>query len=272
MKYKSYTIIIFAITLLFLAIALVLVYKFDGRWYMAIVPFAVTTISLLILKTPIDKYFFRYQEVGIDEKVFNMLQIEYPMISTFSPSETKEFITRMFHFLYDRDAYMITEETEELQLYHTAIIGAPAVIMSIKQKHDQAKDINRIAAYGHAFPSPKMKFLHSAEYDAEDGVMIVSLEQMDGSLRKPESIYHIVFHIWSERYLLKNPGFPKLPIDFGDKISTLFGFTKEKIDQLLGYEVTNYEAIALTAFYTRKENLRVLHPQFYSEIDRYRKS
>lgn len=269
MRYKSVTTIFFSILLLSFTISLYLLYIREGSWYFYILPFAIITIALLIFKSPIDRYFFRFQNVGFDDKIKGMLQLEYPVIAEYSKEKQNEFYDRMFYFMYERECYLVTGETGELDLYHSLIINAAGVILGMDGPVDEARDVERIVAYNHPFPSPKMKFIHAAEYDEEDGVIIVSLEQMVISQRKPDEFFPINYFLWAERKVANQEGFPDIPSGFIEKFEEVWGFTQKSAEAFMGYEFGNFPSIAICAYVMRKEKMQELFPGFLSEIKNY---
>ena len=240
-----------------------------GQWYIAVIPFAVVGIGLLVMKVPIDRYFFRFQKVGFDDKIKGMLKLEYPVIQGYSADKQEEFFNRLFYFSYDRDCYMVAEESDELDLYHKLLILAPGVILGMDGSADEARDVNRIAAYKHPFPSPKMKFLHAAEYDEEDGVIIVSLEHLINSQHVSDKLFPISYLMWAERKVAKFPNFPVVPSDFEANFQEIWGFTKKSAVEFLGYEFRSLGAVAICAFAIRKESLSQRFPKFTNEIQAY---
>lgn len=269
MRYKSITTIFFGILLLTFTLTMYIMYINEGTWYFYILPFAVITIALLIFKSPIDRYFFKFQNIGFDDKIKGMLQMEYPIIAGYSEEKKKEFYNRMFYFMYERECYLVAGETDELDLYHSLIINAPGVILSMDGPVDEARDVERIAAYNHAFPSPKMKFIHAAEYDEEDGVIIVSLEQMVLSQRQPDAYFPINYFLWAERKVAVQEGFPEVPIEFMEKFEEVWGFTQKSAEQFIGYELRNTPAVAICVYVLRKEKMEELFPAFLSKIKNY---
>ena len=280
MEYKSYSTIIFSVNLFILAVFVALFIAKGGNWYMGIIPFGVITIGLLVFKIPIDRWGFRFQEVDIDDKVMGMIEAEYPQVARYTQAEKKEFRQRMFDFLYARDSYLVVGEPEKLDLYHTVLISTPGVIINMENKNpDKFEDIERVVAYKHAFPSPKMKFLHTAEYDSEDGVVIASLEHLQLCLKSPNEFYHIGFHIWATRYISKHEYFPSAPDDLFEKTERLVSVDINKIEQFLGYDSPDHEGgietistapdkrvIALVSYFTNSENLRAQYPEYFKKI------
>lgn len=271
MEYKSIGTIFLSIAIALLAIASILFYYYEGMWYIALVPPIILGIAMLAFKKPLDEWGFKFQDVKIDDKLTKLLQTEYPEINSYSPDELATFRKRMFYFLFERESYLVVGEPEELDLYHVILTCAPAVIMSMYGKEDRGDDVERIAAYNHAFPSPKMKFLHPVEYDAEDGVAIISLEQLILCLRMPREYYHIAYHLWCERKLNLDENYPDVPSEFRSSIDEIYGFKKVEIDKLLAYELNDYRIISLHAFLTRKQEMQETFPDFSREILNYLK-
>lgn len=269
MIYKSYSKFFFAVNLAFLALASYMYFTYEGNWYIAIIPFAIMTVAFLVFKDLIDRWGFRFQDVRLDDKVLKMIQTEYPIVAGYDIDQLRTFSRRMVYFLHGRESYLVLGETEKLDFYHTVLIATPGVIISMEGSEDLASDIERIAAYKHPFPSPKMQFLHAAEYDREDGVMIVSLEQLMQSLQNPSNYYHVSYHIWCERIIARKQGFPDVPAHFESKIGELFGITKTSIDQFMGYELTDMHTVALNAYFTRRERMEQLFPEMTKAIKQY---
>ncbi len=269
MRYRSVSTILGAILIFLFAIMLYIFFTYGGTWYFAFVPFAIAAIALLVFKSPIDRYFFKFQDVGFVEKIENMLKVEYPIIATYSLEKQKEFFDRLFFFMYERECYLVKEESDELDLYHSLIINAPGVILGMEGPVDEARDVERIAAYAHPFPSPKMKFLHAAEYDNEDGVIIVSLEQMTLSQRFPDRYFPINYFMWAQRKVAYQDGFPDIPAEFGEDFEKIWGFTPKSVEQFMGYELNDFPAVAICAYILRNEKLQQLYPTFTAEITNY---
>lgn len=272
MIYKSYSKFFFAVNLAFLALASYMYFTYGGNWYIAIIPFAIMTVGFLVFKDLIDRWGFKFQDVRLDEQVLRMIMTEYPILKSYSPEQIKIFSKRLVYFLHARESYLVLGETEKLDMYHTILIAAPAVIISMEGREDLAPDIERLVAYKHPFPSPKMKFLHAAEYDSEDGVVIISIEQLMQSLRLPEENYHITYHVWCERKIGKTVGFPEIPEGFEASIERLFGFDKVQMEKLIGYEISDFRILALNAYFTKSKNLKSLYPNFCKKIQLYLQS
>ena len=84
-----------------------------------------------------------------------------------------------------------------------------------------------------------------------------------------DKYYPIIYHVWSERYIYKNKGFPDLSKDEISNISVLFPFTLESIESLLGYKIEDYRPLFLTAMFTQKKRFREEMPDLYERIQTY---
>ena len=266
MDYKSYSNFLFAGALLILAAFLAYFIYNGGEWYLAIIPLLILVIAFLVFKTPLDRWGFRFQDPMLDDQLMRAAEFEYPVVANYSAEQKLEFRRRMFQFLFDRESYLVMGESEKLDLYNTMLLSIPAVVIGMGKSYDNCDDVERLAAYMHPFPSPKMKFLHAAEYDEEDGVVIMSLEQMMMGLRQSDQNYHIAYHVWSERYINHNEDFPLVPSEFKDHVKKIFGFGHDRIEGTLGYPNPSLQALALTAFYSRNVALQTAFPILHKDI------
>lgn len=267
MKLRSLSPVLFSICLFCLVIIFYLYLTQGGNWHLGIIPIVIFGIALLVFKTEIDRYFLKRQDVEIDDRLYKMLCIEYPYILNFNEEQTKCFKERMFHFTYEKEAYLIGSENEKLDEYHVVLCCAPAVIMGINMPFDDGGDIERIVAYKHAFPSPKMQFIHPVEYDEEDGMMIFSIEQLFQSLRR-QHVYHIMYHGWAFRHL-KKYGALQIMASEATKLNEIFQCEANAIDRILGYQETNFDVLCLVAYMMHKDRMEKIDPQLFQRIDNY---
>lgn len=268
MEYRSITNFLISICFMIMAVGLGLYVWKGGTYYLAIIPGALLLVTVLVLKIPIDNWYFKRNPPRLDDQLVKALTLEYPILKTYSPEELENFNQNLARFILDKDAYLVVSETEELDTTHTAIMSAPAVFMQGKNEFDPYDHIQKLAAYRHPFPSPKMKFLHPVEMDMEDGVAIISIEQMFAGLRNKKRFYSVVYHLWSEHYY-QHHGIDDemIPTDFTSNIPKIFPYDRKAIDNLLGYKGARNAVIAMVAYWTFPVQLKATYPELFNYFD-----
>lgn len=269
MEYRSLGSMVIAIGFALATIGLALFLWKGGMYYILIILSIMLLVGVGVLKEPIDDYYFKKNPPKMDDSLVMALKKEYPMLNHFTEESMKEFSIRLALFLVRKDSYLVTSETEDLDTYHAALIATPAIIMNMGLPRDSMNDIKKLVAYRHPFPSPKMPFIHSSEIDMEDGVAIVSLEQLFMSTRKPEQYYHIVFHLWASHFYQKNyeHGLPQIPDSFRNQISTVFPYAEKDITAILGYDSYKNLELAIVAYFLYPTRLRQHFPDIATTLD-----
>jgi len=122
-----------------------------------------------------------------------------------------------------------------------------------------------VVVYNHAFPSPKKKFLHSAEVDHEDGLIVMSTEQLFPAMLNKHKFYNVGMHTYVEAYLNKHPTtkLPDLPDDLSPKLESISQHQLDLVRDTIGYEIENKHIIAINYFFIFSERFKEILPKLY---------
>ena len=145
----------------------------------------------------------------------------------------------------------------------------PISIMWNKKDHF-LKAFERIVIYKHAFPSPKHKFLHTAESDIEDGVIIYSLQHAEAAFLHPDDFYNVAWYAYAEALVKAYPNldYPELDASTWDVIEKASGISQDKIMKTLGYERVDILPILMTIYFLNGQTLREISPNSYLEVEK----
>lgn len=260
MEYRSLGSMVIAFSFIFAAIILAgcLKYELPYLWMLAAV---IVVVGAMVTKDLVDDYWFRSHPPRLDNGLIKALQHEYPSLRTLEAEKLEKFNQRLALFLLRKDGYLVTGETEDLDLYHQAWISAPAILYGFYLPFDAYEHIQKIVAYKHPFPSPRMQFIHSAELDMEDGVAIASIEQLSMGTRNPDKFYPISFHIWASHFHQYHKEFslPDCSVRFKEQVGNIFPYEPDHITKILGYNSYRNIELALVAY--------AVYPQSFIEYD-----
>ncbi|MEZ4907869.1 MAG: hypothetical protein R2771_09600 [Saprospiraceae bacterium] len=132
------------------------------------------------------------------------------------------------------------------------------------------KSFDRYFAYEHPFPTPKIQFLHSVEVNIEDKLAIFDIESLINSLNYNNRIFNIGIFAFSEIFLHLNENkilYTELEEKvFWDKISTISGFNKDYILNLIGFMPLKQFSILSTLFTTFTDKFETELPIQYNEL------
>jgi hypothetical protein len=122
--------------------------------------------------------------------------------------------------------------------------------------------------YKHPFPSPKFKFLHTAETDIEDGVIIFSLEHAEAAFLQPEQFYNVAWYAYAEAFVKAYPNedYPEIDDDTWSIIEKVQGLTQEKIMNTLGYESVDILPILISSYFYDAKKLASLNPTLHRSL------
>ena len=149
------------------------------------------------------------------------------------------------------------------------ILATQAVKLSLGLKDYLIKDLDRIYCYKHPFPTPRYEFLHTYEIEAQDGLVILSLEQAIPGITNPDVYYNITLHAFAEAFMLlhNEVRFPDVHEYGWEGIEGLSNFSKELIQATCGYESMDLLPVHIVMYFEFPEAYQNRYPKEYQNFD-----
>ena len=182
--------------------------------------------------------------------------------------DKEKFEKRLALYLYGRAFNLMMKEKGKIPEDFKGIIAAHAIRMSMGLDDFLLKGFERIICYNHPFPTPQNKFLHTTETHTEDGVILLSIEQLMMSVGKPKLFYNIAYHAYAEALIHLYPNLVNISdMDEGWKLESILGYGLDKVRNITGYEELDLNTVALASFFIRNDNFEDVWP---SQFEHYR--
>ncbi|WP_235297757.1 M90 metallopeptidase family protein [Portibacter marinus] len=227
---------------------------------------AVIAIGLAIFfaKEEINFWYDQKYPPKLDEPIRIWLRNFFPFYSALETKDRERFETRLALYLNARSFQLMLKERKDIPEDFKAIIAAHAIQMTIGLEDYLIGDYDRIICYNHPFPTPGNQFLHTVETHLEDGIILISLEQLMMGIREPKKNYNLAYHAYAEALLTIYPELQKieeldiskiLPYEL-DHVLKITGFSKENI---------GLKTLQLVAFYVNGPDFKKSYPEAYHQ-------
>lgn len=235
----------------------------------AIIPGAIL-ILLYLFQPQIDYWWLSKNPIEIDKSILDLLSKTNPRYSSLSSIRKEEFNRRLL--LYTEGRSFISKGSErdyEVPYDIKNMIAQVPVTMTLNEKDFLLKAFDHIVLYKHAFPSPTFQFLHTAETQLEDGVIIMSLEHIELGMLQPDRYYNIAYHAYAEAFVKNFPrkNYPLAEDELWPKIEATTGFTKEKILSILGFESIDLLHVLITLYFTHRNGMKRTMPEKHMRLE-----
>ena len=209
--------------------------------YLLYLLFPALSLVLLYLFAPqINYWWLSRHPVELDKKIIEMLNITNPIYKSLSAEEKREFDKRLVLYIESQEFFAkgMEEDNKDVPYDIKNLICQVPVTMTFYKEKFSFRNFERVVLYKHPFPSPRYKFLHTAETEAEDGVVILSLEHVERALFQKGHHYDIAWHAYAEAYISAYPAaaYPEVGADIWDTIERISPQTKDQIYATLGYK------------------------------------
>lgn len=225
----------------------------------------VLLVVIYVFSGQIDHYYHRYFPLKFDEKLRSWLTKYFPYYNLLSKDDKEKFEYRLGLYMSGRAFKSVGSEQRDVPEDIKCMVAAHAVFMTLGIKDYLIGDMDRIFLYKHPFPSPDMPWLHNTETNTEDGVIILSLEQLTNAILNPAAFYNTAFHAYAEA-LIHVHGLEKLLINIDpswEKIEQCGAFTKDQIHKHTGHKEILPLIVHIHYFFSNAER----HRQFFPEIN-----
>lgn len=235
--------------------------------YLIFIPVTLLVV-LYVFHGPLDHWWLSRYPIPLDAPVREWLQKFFPPWSQLAPEDKNRFEQRLMLYMEGRLFQSVGKERQEVPEDIKAMIAAHGVYMTLHLADYLIGDMDRIFLYKHPFPSPEYPFLHSVETHAEDGVLILSLEQAVNAVLFPTDYYNVIYHAYADALLAtqKSISWPALPDDGWSVVERIGGWKKEVLCQQAGFDTLPLLPVFVTLFFSRQDMFKQEAPALYASL------
>jgi hypothetical protein len=232
-----------------------------------IIPVALL-VALYTFHGVIDHWWLTKFPVPFDPKLKDWLTKHFPPYVVLDDELKKKFEFRLGLYLNGRLFQSVGKEMRDVPEDIKCMVAAHAVNMTLGIDDYLIGDTDRIFLYKHPFPTPKFPFLHNVETDTEDGVIILSLEQLINAIIRPDLYYNTAYHAYAEAIMFVNnkTEFPSFPEQTWSDIQNISGWNNETICRQTGYQSVPLQTVHSTIFFTMPQKYKMILPEYYDGL------
>ena len=241
----------------------------DLRASWAVIPL-ISLVLIYLFQPQIDYWWLNKRPVEIDENVLKLIAKTNENYRTLSEEWKDEFHKRLLLYVNARSfSAKGMEKDSDVPYDIKFMIAQIPVFLTLKEKDFLLKGIDRIILYKHAFPSPRYRFLHTAETHNEDGVVLFSLEHAEAAFFHPDQFYNVAWHAFAESYMILRGVnyFPETDDLVWTRIEEISGLDKDKIIKTIGYESFDPLVTVITCFFCYRNRFQELWPEMYARLN-----
>ncbi len=230
-----------------------------------LLPLLIIIVILFLFTPQINHWWHKRNPPKLASFIIRWLETHSEFYNRLSDQDKTKFRDRLSVHLESREFSFMREEKENLPEDFKAIIAHNLIQLTFGQDDYLLDPYERVVAYNHPFPSPKKQFLHNAEVDHEDGVILISTEQLFPAMLDKHNYYNVGMHAYVEAYLNKHNklSLPSLPEDISVKLEEISQHDFTKVRETVGYETENLHIIVINYFFIFPNRFKEMLPELY---------
>jgi len=227
---------------------------------------AALVVVLYVFHGPIDHWWLSRFPVPFDPRLRDWLDKYFEPYQKFNGDDKKKFEYRIMLYLNGRLFTSVGSEMRDVPEDIKLLVASHGVHMCLALDDYLIGDMDRIFLYKHPFPTADHPYLHNVETNIEDGVIILSLEQLTQSILHPENFYNTAYHAYAEAFIGINNA-----IDFPfcsetwDQLEKVSGWSKDVLYQQIGLKQPDLLAVHITLFFSKSKKYKNIFPENYTK-------
>lgn len=226
-------------------------------------------VILYVFNGPIDHWWMSKYPIKFDSKLDELLTKHFRPYTLFDEATKKKFQDRLTLYIESRLFQSVGSEMKDVPYDIKAIISAHGVYLTLEQKDYLIGDVDRIFLYKHPFPTPDHPYLHNVEFNKEDGVIILSIEQLTKAIISPDAHYNVAYHAYAEAILATTKEMISIDTDstWAD-LEQISGINKTEILNQIGLKDVALYPVHITLFMSMPEKYHTVLPNQYQQLHR----
>lgn len=227
--------------------------------------FLTILIALYFASSEINYWYNKKFPPKLDPPIIAWLHKFFPFYISLNENDREKFEIRLALYLEARSFHLMLADKKEIPEDFKAIIAAHGIRMTLGLDDFLIGEFDRIICYNHPFPSPQHQFLHTVETHFEDGVILLSIEQLMMGVGKPDQFYNIGYHAYAEALIFQFPALKNLD-DSNDrnKLTQILKFSTNEISQFTGFQSLDINVVSLATFFTQHEAFQMNWPEQFA--------
>jgi len=242
-------------------------YTYDKQYSVYVFIPITILVALYVFHGPLDHWWKTKYPIKLDPQLQAWLSSHFEYYTSLNTNDLQKFEYRMGLYLDGRLFKSIGAEQRDVPEDIKCMVSAHGIRMNMGHDDYLIGDMDRIFLYKHPFPSPALPLLHTVETNIEDGVIILSLEQLTNSVLYPNDYYNIAYHAYAEAFkgVNKNYQYPDITNTW-EGIARVSGFTREVLINQTGLPDLTLLPIHMTCFFTFSTAYKSIFPDFYDKF------
>jgi len=230
-----------------------------------LLPLLIIIVTLFLFTPQINHWWHKRNPPQLAVFITKWLDTHSDFYNHLSDQDKTKFRNRLSIHIESREFSLMRAEAEPLPEDFKAIIAHNLIQLTFGLEDYLLDPYERVIVYNHPFPTPKKQFMHNVEVDHEDGVILISTEQLFPAMLDKHKFYNVGMHAYVEAYLNKHPKtkLPTLPDDLASKLESISQHLLSKVRDTIGYEVENKHIIAINYFFLFSEKFKQTLPDLY---------
>ncbi|HAY71582.1 MAG TPA: hypothetical protein DCX89_06800 [Saprospirales bacterium] len=208
----------------------------------------------------------------LDPKLKLLVEQSSLFYNKLDEKQKQKYLDRLSIFIHHKSFSLMRKEKEELPIDVRTLFSINGITLTFHKEEYFFDKYDYFIAYGHPFPSPRIRFLHSVETDHEDGTVVFNLRMLFDSMIRKTGHFNIGLFAFTDLYKNTFPdtNFPELTIDQSIRLAVkdISGVQYEKLLEDIGYEPEDLHLILVPLYFEHPDSFQLILPAVFSSYQK----
>lgn len=227
-----------------------------------LIPSVMCLVLLYVFNEQIDKWWWTKYPPTLDPKLKSWISVYSQVYKDFDSELKQKFEQRISLFIRLKDFTLKAKKDFHLEEDIKTLIAHEFVRLTLYRDDYLLKPYDRFVVYNHPFGTPDYPFLHSFEYQQEDGVVIFSREQLINGFNQALDFFNIGIYGAICVFISIHPrlDYPDVTTHNLENICSTVGINLESIINTLGYKEITKLSLLIYVYLQYSDKTREAFP------------
>ena len=261
--------------LLALPFVILIVYYFSYGQYQSeyydeliLIPSLVIIVLLYVFNEQINKWWWKVRPLTLEPRIESWVKTYSPLYISLDKKDKKLALSQISKLMLIKEYTLKGKKDYQLEEDMKAMIAHEMYRLTYRKSNYIYPSCKHIVVYNHPFATPNYQFLHSIEFNRDDGVLILARDAMINGFNRGMDHFNIALYGAIIMFLHENPrlDYPIIKSISIQELCDSLSINYQSIEAHLGKGLVSSLAILIYCFIEYPGSLASLYPKNHERL------
>ncbi len=234
-----------------------------------LIPSMIVIVLLYVFNEQINRWWWTIRPLTLDPRIKSWVATYSPFYNSLTTAEQQRTENQISKFMLTKEYTLKSKKDYQLEEDMKALIAHELYRLTRHLGDYRFPTCKHIVVYNHPFATPDYEYLHSLEFNREDGVLILSREAIINGFNQGLDHFNVAIYGAIVIFIHENPrlDYPDIKDLTVDALCQDFAFNRESIESHIGPNKVSKIALLIYCYMEYPERLQQYDEGIYKKTE-----